>query len=103
MLTVGRAIKIIREAKHVRLGELAKQAGISVPYLSLLESNEREPSLGVLGRLAEALEVPSDVFLLIGQTNKTSLRTNSKRAGNLIDSLRAMAEIEKTLQERLQT
>ncbi|MEU8277400.1 helix-turn-helix domain-containing protein [Microbispora bryophytorum] len=38
--------------------EAAKLAGISWPYLSLLESGKRSPSVKVLHRLAAAIDCP---------------------------------------------
>ena len=39
--------------------ELAKRAGVTKPYVSMIESGERKsPSLPILKRLAKALGVP---------------------------------------------
>ena len=62
-VTIGKAIKIIREAKGKSLGALASQAEVSIPYLSLVEADKRNPSLDVIQRIALALEIPPDVFL----------------------------------------
>ena len=65
-ITIGKAIKIIREAKGKSLGNLATKSKISVPYLSLVEGDKRNPSIDVLKRLADNLEIPVEVFLLVG-------------------------------------
>ena len=64
-VTIGKAIKIIREAKGKSLGVLANQAKVSVPYLSLVEADKRNPSIDVIQRIAKTLEVPPDVLVLI--------------------------------------
>ncbi|WP_066373911.1 helix-turn-helix domain-containing protein [Herbidospora mongoliensis] len=43
--------------------EMAKRARISWPYLSLLESGKRSPSVKVLHRLAAALDCPVEDLL----------------------------------------
>ncbi|MGM0703841.1 MAG: helix-turn-helix domain-containing protein [Pseudomonadota bacterium] len=41
----------------MRAGELAEKAGISQGYLSEIEAGKKTGSLGVLKRIAEALDV----------------------------------------------
>lgn len=54
----SRNLRLMREGKGVRQRELAALVGVSPLYLRWLEGGERTPTLGLLGRLAEALEVP---------------------------------------------
>jgi DNA-binding XRE family transcriptional regulator len=51
------AIKVWREFREMSQRELAEKAGISVPYLSQLETNKRTGSLEVLSSVAKALNV----------------------------------------------
>ncbi len=51
------AIKVWREFREMSQQELAEKAGISVPYLSQLETNKRTGSLEVLSSVAKALNV----------------------------------------------
>lgn len=51
------AIKVWREFREMSQQELADKAGISVPYLSQLETNKRRGSLEVLSSIAKALNV----------------------------------------------
>ena len=51
------AIKVWREYRSTSQPELAEKAGISVPYLSQLETNKRKGSLDVLSSIAKALNV----------------------------------------------
>ncbi|MCK0746596.1 helix-turn-helix domain-containing protein [Chromohalobacter nigrandesensis] len=50
-------VKVFREHRGLRAGELAERAGISQGYLSELEAGKKTGSLSVLKRLADALEV----------------------------------------------
>lgn len=51
------AIKVWREYRGLSQHEAAEKAGISVPYLSQLETNKRKGSLDVLSNLAKILQV----------------------------------------------
>jgi DNA-binding XRE family transcriptional regulator len=59
------AIKVWREYRGMSQQEVAESAGISVPYLSQLETNKRTGSLQVLSAVAKALEVPLENILPI--------------------------------------
>ena len=52
------AIKVWRKYRSMSQLEVAENAGISVPYLSQLETNKRKGSLEVLSALAKVLKVP---------------------------------------------
>ena len=52
------AIKVWREFREISQQELAEKAGISVPYLSQLETNKRTGSIEVLSAIAKTLNVP---------------------------------------------
>jgi len=50
-------VRVFREYRGLRAGELAEKAGISQGYLSELEAGKKSGSLGVLKRIAEVLGV----------------------------------------------
>lgn len=54
------AIKVWREFRGMSQQELAEKAGISVPYLSQLETGKRTGSLEVLSSVAKALKLSLD-------------------------------------------
>ena len=58
--TLGRRIRAAREALGESQVSLAASAGISQGYLSQLETDEREPTLSIAARLAEALGITLD-------------------------------------------
>lgn len=58
VLTLGEAIRHVREARGMSLRELARRIGVSAPFLSDIEHNRR--STDKLAELAGALEVPLD-------------------------------------------
>jgi DNA-binding XRE family transcriptional regulator len=53
-------IKVWRDYRGLSQQELAETVGISVPYLSQLETGKRKGSLVVLAKIAKALGVPLD-------------------------------------------
>ncbi|SDK68030.1 helix-turn-helix domain-containing protein [Billgrantia gudaonensis] len=50
-------VRVFREYRGLRAGELAERAGISQGYLSEIEASKKTGSLGVLKRIADALDV----------------------------------------------
>ncbi|MBL7152292.1 MAG: helix-turn-helix transcriptional regulator [Phycisphaerae bacterium] len=101
-ITIGKAIKIIREAKRKSLGVLANQAGVSTPYLSLVEADKRNPSLDVIQRISLALEIPPDVFLLVGTGANSSLKSSNDSASRLMAMLNQMEDFERKIQDAVQ-
>lgn len=57
MRQLGLRLRALREAKHLSQEVVAKRARISREYLSRLEAGRYDPTLGVLQRLAKALDV----------------------------------------------
>ena len=101
LITIGKAIRVVREARKLRLGEVARNAGVSVPFLSLVENGEREPSLDVVVRVSRALKLPVDVLLLLTQSGKTTLKTSDRRSMGLVKAIQAVDEAEKKLRSKL--
>ncbi len=60
VLTLGQKIRAARESRHQTQTQLAAAAGISQGYLSQLEQDEREPTLSIAARLADALGLSLD-------------------------------------------
>lgn len=61
---LGDNIKRIREDSNLSLTELADKIGISRPYLSLIESNQRTNiKTELLNKIAEILNVPVSTLL----------------------------------------
>lgn len=56
-------IKVWREYRRMSQQEVAETAGISIPYLSQLETNKRKGSLNVLSAIAKALNVSLEVIV----------------------------------------
>jgi len=61
-MNVGEKIRTLRKHKGMTQEELASLVGIDSSYLSRVENNQREVSLGILQKIAEALQVPISAF-----------------------------------------
>jgi DNA-binding XRE family transcriptional regulator len=62
-------IKVWREYRRLSQQELADHAGISVPYVSQLETNKRKGSLEVLSAISRVLKVAlEDIIEIVTPT-----------------------------------
>jgi transcriptional regulator with XRE-family HTH domain len=75
MLTLGKTINILREARGLSRGAFAASVSISLPYLSLIERGLRDPSLPVLKRICKVLKIPLDVLLMVGAAGDSKMTT----------------------------
>ena len=60
MLDGGNPIKVWREYRQLTQQQLAEVAGISIPYLSQIETGKRRGSTEVLTAIAKALKLSLD-------------------------------------------
>jgi transcriptional regulator with XRE-family HTH domain len=56
-------LKALRAKKNISQGVLAKKAGVSVSYISMLERAQRSPPLVTLDAIAKALGIHPAYFL----------------------------------------
>lgn len=96
-LSLGKAIKIIREAKGMSLGSIASESQLSVPYLSLVENDKRKPSLDVIERLAHTLGIPVEPLILIGSKQNIALHSTNDSINRFINLLNKFDDLEKEL------
>lgn len=64
-MNIGRALKLCRSARRISLDALAERTLLSQSYLSMIESNKREPTLSTIGKIAKALEVPVPIVMFL--------------------------------------
>ncbi|MBX6389025.1 MAG: helix-turn-helix transcriptional regulator [Frankia sp.] len=62
MRELGDFIRDQRRAAQISLRQLAKQAGVSNPYLSQIERGLRKPSAEILQQIAKALRISAEVL-----------------------------------------
>ena len=56
------SIRFLRKKKGMTLEELSEKTHITAAHLSMIERDKREPSIQTLDRIAQALEVDTEVF-----------------------------------------
>lgn len=61
--TNGDKIKALRIAQHMSMVELARRASMSDRAIRYIESNQREPSVDAIQKIAAALGVTTDYFM----------------------------------------
>jgi transcriptional regulator with XRE-family HTH domain len=66
---IGKKIRSIRKSKNMTIVELAEKINVTSGYISQIERNLISPSLAVLKRLSQALEVPLSVLFLEESSN----------------------------------
>jgi len=101
MLEIGKAIRVIRQAKNLKQNDLAKGASVSAPFLSLIENGERQPSLAVIRKIAAALAVPSEALILLAQPRQGTLRTEDRFTVDLARLITALVEAEDGLRRKM--
>jgi transcriptional regulator with XRE-family HTH domain len=62
---VGRAIKLCRSHKGWTLAELGKRTGMASSHLSMIERNERDPSMKTMQAIATAFGMPLNVLIFL--------------------------------------
>ena len=64
-MNVGRAIKMCRGQRGMNQRELAKKSELSLSYVSMIESNKRDPGLASLQSIALALRIPLSLIVFL--------------------------------------
>ncbi len=100
-VSIGNTIRIIRQAKGLKLRELAQAAEVSTPFVTLVEKGGREPSLAVLRRIAKALDVPPEALILLSQPTEGRMETRDVQSQGLVASIQRLVRAEEDLREFL--
>ncbi len=61
--SVGAVLRVVRKQKGLTQEALALEAGAERSYISLIELGRNSPSVRMLYRLCEVLEIPPSSFL----------------------------------------
>lgn len=82
-MNVGQAIKMCRSRRGLSQAELAQRADCSVSYLSLLENNQRDPTLSTVEKIAMALSVPIGILFFLAADRNDISGMDKELAGQL--------------------
>jgi transcriptional regulator with XRE-family HTH domain len=86
----AKALRVSRAACGVSQQELAKAAGLSPSYVSLIESGKREPTIASMRKLAKALEIPVDLMMLLAIESGDQSKASGQAISQIAQSLLAM-------------
>jgi XRE family transcriptional regulator, regulator of sulfur utilization len=81
---LAQSVRAHRESRGFSLGTLSQMAGISKTSLSKIEAGQGNPSLEVLNRIANALNVP--VGTLFGEENHPQVHIVRRGEGQVVTS-----------------
>lgn len=82
-MNIGQAIKLARSKRRLSQADLAKRAGLSVSYLSLLERERRDPPISTIKAIASALAMPVEILFFLGAEEGELGSLNRDLAGQL--------------------
>jgi len=88
-MSIGRNIRVFRAVRGLTGAELARQAGITANYVSLIEADKRKPSLRRLEAIGAALGVGPELLLAEGTARDEGSKDEEFRA----DVMRMLADI----------
>ncbi|HKV70035.1 MAG TPA: helix-turn-helix transcriptional regulator [Gemmatimonadales bacterium] len=89
-MQLGSTIRRFRLAGGLSQAELARRADVSASFMSRLERDTREPTLGVLRRIAEQLQVPFGILLAAALGDVAPQEPGLQAAlSNLVEAARA--------------
>jgi transcriptional regulator with XRE-family HTH domain len=86
LATLAQRLRSGREDRGLTLDELATATGLSKPYLSRLESGDRQPSVATLLTVSRALGVPTSALLGEGPAT-ASLAVYDAQPGRSVNGL----------------
>lgn len=62
-MTFGERIRTARKKKNLSTQEIADECGVARSYITLIENNKRLPGRKVIPKLAEALNVKTNIIV----------------------------------------
>lgn len=84
------------------MSDAARNCGISVSYLSLVESSSRQPSIDILRRLADVLGAPPEALVLCAMGSKSKLTANGDAVHRIAETVQELVAIEDKLRSLLE-
>jgi transcriptional regulator with XRE-family HTH domain len=72
-MNYGRALRIARAIVGLEQKQLARRAGLDPSHISLMERGARQPSVGAIGKLCKALDIPEALLTMLA-TEQSDLR-----------------------------
>lgn len=91
-MDIGKTIRELRKKKGLKQNQLAEKAQLTQAYLSKIESNSKEPTIGSLKSIADSLNVPLPILFFHSMTDE-DVEPHKREAFKIIlPSLKGMVE-----------
>ncbi|UOE52610.1 helix-turn-helix domain-containing protein [Mucilaginibacter sp. SMC90] len=91
-MDLGNTIKRIRTNKEIKQKDLAEACGMTQAYLSKIESNQKEPTIGAVRTIAEQLKVPLPVLFFQSMTSEDVAPQKREAFGFILPSIQSMID-----------
>jgi len=89
-MDIGSAIKYFRNQRGLSQKALAEAMEITAPYLSLVESNQRVPTIAFLEQVARVFDVPLPILMFFALEEKDVPLKKRTMFRSLIEPVRSM-------------
>jgi transcriptional regulator with XRE-family HTH domain len=92
MNTFGDNLKEVRASKNISQGQLAEMMGIHPTHISRYERNQTIPSVDVVKKLADSLEVSTDALVYGSQDEKAKSKIDDAELLNMFTKAQGLNE-----------
>jgi transcriptional regulator with XRE-family HTH domain len=82
-MNLGKSIHTCRVKRGLSQAELARRAGCSVSYLSMLENSKRDPTMSTVQSIATGLGIPVEILFFLGAERGELAGIDKELAGQL--------------------
>lgn len=87
---IGKTLRMVRNSRGMTIKELYAKSGVSPSHVSMVETGLREPTYGIVERIAKALDVPMPILVyLCGDTEITDAGLSTYLAEQALHILRS--------------
>jgi len=100
-MTTGQKVKRLRKERDWTQSDLGARAGINFRNINRYESDRLKPGLKVLGKLAEAFDVPVDDLLEDGPYKANESQIKDEELFHFFQEVEKMAEEDRSAIKRL--
>ena len=91
-MDIAQKIKAARKRKKLSQGEFAEIIGISATHVSRLETGRFQPSIDVLKKMSDALEVSADYLLSNSEDDPKEIRIENEALAEKFRLLNSLDE-----------
>jgi len=85
-MNLGRAIRAVRQLRGMSQADLAVGADVSSSHISQIEAGKRDPSVGLVSRIASTLGITTSVLMLIA-TDQDDFPADKREIGEALAEL----------------